>query len=170
MAFSDSLKNSIYYHYSPSYKYSIGIEKINDKVLDDRYSYARLSYLLDRKNTEYSQRNLYFQSGISSIGLDNYFYGIHGDWETRRWFVGFGYKNLDKKIKKYREQYYQFGVAPYVGDYGDLHTWIMLKTKENSLDKDWMTYPTLKFFKGNILIEFSYHKKTEWDAHLMYRF
>ena len=31
MAFSDNIKNSIYYHYSPSYKYSIGIEKINDK-------------------------------------------------------------------------------------------------------------------------------------------
>ena len=27
-----------------------------------------------------------------------------------------------------------------------------------------------KFFKGNILMEIGYHEKTNWDAHLMYRF
>ena len=46
-----------------------------DKVFSDNYSYARFTCLLKRKNTAYSQRNLYFQSGISSKGLDNYFYG-----------------------------------------------------------------------------------------------
>ena len=111
MAFSDNIKNSIYYHYSPSYKYSIGIEVIRNKYFKDNYSYVRYTYLINRKNTENSQRNLYFQSGVSSKGFDEFFYGIHGDWETRRLFVGFGIKETERKIQDYLEQYYQIGVA-----------------------------------------------------------
>ena len=170
MSFSDNIKDSLYYHYSPSYKYSVGIENIRDKYFNDNYSYVRFTYLLNRKNTENSQRNLYFQSGINSEGFNKSFYGMHGDWETRRLFVGFGLKETKKKIHDYSEQYYQIGVAPYLGDYGDLHTWIMIKAKENSLENKWSTYPVLKFFKGNVLMEFGYGEKTEWDVHLMYRF
>jgi hypothetical protein len=170
MTFSDNLKNSFYYHYSPSYKYSVGIENIKDKYFSDDYSYMRFTYLLNRKNTKDSQRNLYFQSGISSKGFNEFFYGVHGDWETRRFFIGFGLKETEKKIQDYLEQYYQIGVAPYLGDYGDFHTWIILKAKENSLENKWSTYPVLKFFKGNIFMEFGYHKQTNWDVHLMYRF
>ena len=170
MAFSDNMKNSLYYHYSPSYKYSIGIEDIKDKYFKDDYSYLRFTYLLNRKNTQISQRNLYFQSGVSSKGYDEFFYGVHGDWETRRLFVGFGIKETEKNMQDFSEQFYQVGVAPYLGDYGDLHTWIMLKIKENSLDNKRSTYPVLKFFKGNSLVEFGYNNKTEWDIHLMYRF
>ena len=170
MSFSDNIKDSLYYHYSPSYKYSVGIENIRDKYFDDNYSYVRFTYLLNRKNTENSQRNLYLQSGISSKGFNEFFYGMHGDWETRRLFVGFGLKETKRKIHDYSEQYYQIGVAPYLGDYGDLHTWIMIKAKENSLENKWSTYPVLKFFKGNVLAEFGYGEKTEWDVHLMYRF
>jgi hypothetical protein len=170
MAFSDSMKNSIYFHYSPTYKYSLGIEALKDKHLDKNYAYLRFTYLLNRKNRQQSQRNLYFQSGLSSEGLDNYFYGIHGDWETRRWFTGFGYKEVKTDLVDYSDQFIQLGVAPYLGEYGDLHTWIMLKSKKNSLQGDWSTYPVLKFFKGDFLIEFGYSKKTQWDVHAMYRF
>ena len=76
----------------------------------------------------------------------------------------------NNKIKDYSSQYLQLGAAPYVGDYGDLHTWVMLKTKKDTLTKNWSTYPVLKFFKGNFLIELGYNNKTEWDTHLMYRF
>lgn len=30
---SDSMSNSVYAHYSPTYKYSIGIENVDDKFL-----------------------------------------------------------------------------------------------------------------------------------------
>ena len=170
MTFSDNMKNSIYYHFSPSHKYSLGIETIEDKFFGYNYSYFRFTYLLNRKNTPNSQRNLYFQSGVSSKGFDNFFYGIHGDWETRRLFFGFSLKQVENEKKDYYDQSYQLGFAPYLGNYGDLHTWIMLKTKKNSLRNNWSTYPVLKFFKGNMLMEFGYNDKTEWDLHLMYRF
>ena len=135
MMFSDNMKDSIYYHYSPTYKYSVGIEQVKDKYFKENSSYLRLTYLADRKNTQNSQRNLYLQSGLSTNGADDYFYGAHGDWETRRWFVGFGLKKVKKEMVDYSQQYLQMGGAPYLGEYGDLHTWLMIKTKKNSLNK-----------------------------------
>lgn len=168
---SDNMQDSLYAHYSPTYKYSIGIEKVEDNLFDEDQAHFRFVYLLNRKNTKLSQRNLYFQSGISLNNNNSSFYGVHGDWETRRLFSGFGYKVMQNNITEdYSDQYLQVGVAPYLGDYGDLHTWIMIKTKKNSLTKSRSTYPVLKFFKGNALVELGYNDKTEWDLHLVYRF
>ena len=170
MMVSNEMQDSTYYHYSPTYKFSIGIQQVKDKYFNSDYSYLRLTYLINRKNTQHSQRNLYFQSGISSNGMDHYFYGTHGDWETRKLFLGFGYKNTETKRQDYSEQYLQVGVAPYIGEYGDLHTRLMLKSKKNGLTGSWDTYPVLKLFKGNALIELGYSDSSQWDVHLMYRF
>ena len=167
---SNNLQDSVYYHYSPTYKYSIGIQPIKDKYFNSSYSYLRLTYLINRRNTQHSQRNLYFQYGLSLKGFNHYFFGTHGDWETRRLFAGFGYKKTMMKTLNYIEQYLQIGVAPYVGEYGDLHTWIMMKSKKNDLTADWDTFPVLKFFKGDALVELGYSDKSHWDIHLMYRF
>ncbi|MDC1014989.1 hypothetical protein OAQ97_00510 [Gammaproteobacteria bacterium] len=168
---SDTFNDSIYLHYSPTYKYSIGLERAKNKFYKNTENYFRFTYLVNRKNTDISQRNLYFQSGVLVDDTDGFFYGVHGDWETRRWFSGFGYKDTKNTFgQNYTDQYIQLGVAPYVGDYGDLHTWIMIKTKKNSLTNTQSTYPELKFFKGSTLVKFGYSDKTEWDLHLMYRF
>ena len=170
MLITDNMKDSFYYHYSPTYKYSVGIETVKDLIFDQEYSYLRFTYLMNRKNTRHSQRNLYFQSGISSKGRDNVFYGIHGDWETRRVFTGFGFKEVENTTQDYQDYFLQAGIAPYIGEYGDLHTWLMLKSKKNTLTNEWQTYPVLKFFKGDFLIEFGYDSKINWDVHMMYRF
>ena len=170
MMFSDNMKDSLYYHYSPSYKYSVGIENLKDKNLRDNYSYLRFTYLINRKNSLHSQRNLYFQSGLSSKSGNDLFYGIHGDWETRRWFLGFDIKKVENRLKSYNQNHVQIGFAPYLGEYGDIHTWLMLKTKKTSIKDKRSSYPALKFFKGNTLLEFGYNNKTDWDIHLMYRF
>ena len=168
---SDNVSNSVYLHYSPTYKYSIGIEKVKNKFYDNNKNYLRLTYLLNRKNTFTSQRNLYFQSGVMPNNTENIFYGVHGDWETRKLFIGFGIKDIQSKYgMDYKDEYLQLSFAPYVGDYNDLHTWIMLKTKKNTLTNKASTYPELKFFKGNALMKFGYGANTNWDLHFMYRF
>lgn len=167
---SDSITDSALVHYSPTHKYSIGLEAVNDKFLNKNYLYARLTYLLGRKNTQNSQSNLYLQSGISSRELGHYFYGIQGDWETRRLFAGFNYKKIKTDAEDLTAQYLQFGVAPYLGDYGDLHTWLMIKTKKNTAADGWDTYPVLKLFWGSTLVEVGYSKQSKWDAMLVYRF
>ena len=159
---SDTFSDSIYLHYSPTYKYSIGLERVKNKFYKNTENYFRFTYLVNRKNTDISQRNLYFQSGVLVDDAAGFFYGMHGDWETRRWFSGFGYKDTKNTFgQDYTDQYIQLGVAPYVGDYGDLHTWIMIKTKKNSLTNTQSTYPELKFFKGPTLVKFGYSDKTE---------
>ena len=168
MHFNDNMKESIYYHYSPSFKYSVGVEKLNDNIFNRSDTNLRFTYLVNRKNTKNSQRNFYFQSAVSTNN-NNYIYGVHGDWETRRYFIGFDYDEV-KNIIDYSNKHIQLGFAPYLGTYGDLHTWLMVKTKKNSINKKQITYPVVKFFKGNVLLELGYDKKTDWDIHLMYRF
>ena len=82
----------------------------------------------------------------------------------------------DLSIKKtntvnetYSSKMVQLGFAPYLGDYGDLHTWIMVKLKRNSLNNSTSIFPFFKFFRNEAMIEFGYNK-TDWDIHLMYRF
>ena len=170
MAFTERAKHSVYYHYSPTYQYSLGVEGVRNRISGDEHSYVRLTYLLNRKNTQHSQRNLYLQSGIDPVDLDHHFYGVHGDWETRRLFSGFGYKYVNDQGSDYEEQFVQLGVAPYVGNYGDLHTWLMLKSKKNTLFGSWSNYPVIRLFKGNVFAELGYSDRSHWDAHLMYRF
>ena len=49
MAFTDDMKDSTYIHYSPTYKYSFGIETVSDKHFKSDYLYGRFTYLMNRK-------------------------------------------------------------------------------------------------------------------------
>ena len=60
MHFNDSMKESIYYHYSPIYKFSIGLESMQNKVFSTNETNIRFTYLLNRKNKKLSQRNFIF--------------------------------------------------------------------------------------------------------------
>ena len=159
MAYSNNLKNSIYYHFSPTYKFSLGLEMVEDKVFDNSYAYFRLTRLLNRKNTQNSQRNLYFRSGVSSKQWSSYFLGLQGDWETRRLFAGFNVNLIESGNRDYIDQSYQVGIAPYLGEFGDLHTWIMVKTKRNSVADEWSTFPLVRLFKGDVMLELGYNGK-----------
>ena len=46
------------------------------------------------------------------------------------------------------------GYAPYKGNYGDLHTWIMLQVENMSKTRNKIIYtPLLRIFKGDYLAE-----------------
>ena len=166
---SNSMMSSYYYHYSPSFKYSVGAEYINDRYYNDQYISIRSTYLLDRKNTKASQRNLYLTASISTKSDDDLYYGVHGDWETRRYFTSFSIHDKRASQKDYTENEFQIGIAPYLGEYNQLHTWIMLKSKEDTRDDKWKTYPFIKLFKGDFLLEVG-SKESHWDLHFMKRF
>ena len=166
---TNAMKSSYYYHYSPSYKYSIGAEYIDDKHFDDKYLNLRTTYLLDRKNTKISQRNLYITAAGSTQDADKFYYGLHGDWETRRFFSYFSHIKNYTKSKDYSETEIQAGIAPYLGEYNELHTWIMVKTKKDTINNNWDTYPFIKIFKGDFLFEIG-TKNSHWDVHYMLRF
>ena len=172
MAFFNDLQDSVYFHYSPTHQYALGAEYVRDKLFNQNYVYLRSTFLLHRNNTDDSQSNLYVQAGFRPDGFERYFLGVQGDWETRRLYAAFGYQWVGGDIKDHFNRYLQLGFAPYLGDYGDLHTWIMVKSKNNTLTDEWSTYPVLRFFKGSAFLEVGYDPKGEgeWDIHVMYRF
>ena len=75
---SNFMMTSYYYHYSPTYKYSMGLEYIDDKHFNEKYLNFRTTYLIKRKNTQDSQGNLYITGSLSSKSSSHYNYGIHG--------------------------------------------------------------------------------------------
>ncbi len=170
MANSGAQTDNIYWHYTPNINYSLGLDYQRDKISGEAFPSARLTYLINRKNTTTSQRNLYLKTGIGLDNSTNHFYALAGDWETRRLFAGFSAKQVSGMGYELFEQSVKLGIAPYLGAYGDLHTWLMIESKKDNLDDRRITYPVLRFFKGGALIEVGYHKKTDWDVHLMYRF
>ena len=166
---SNFMMTSYYYHYSPTYKYSMGLEYIDDKHFNEKYLNFRTTYLIKRKNTQDSQGNLYITGSLSSKSSSHYNYGIHGDWETRRIFTSFSFIDKNTNVRDYMESELQIGIAPYKGEYNDLHTWIMLKSKKDTINDRWDTYPFIKFFKGDFLIEIG-TDNSHWDIHYMMRF
>ena len=100
----------------------------------------------------------------------NFSFGIQGDWETRKYFLGFKHNQNKFFGKEYYDQYFIAGIVPYVGTYGDLHTWMMVKSKKNSLVDETHIYPILKFFKGDSLLEVGFDNKQRLDLHFVQRF
>ncbi len=170
MSSSNDMKESLYIHYSPSFRHSIGVEILKDKMFDTSYGLVRYTHLLFRKNTSKSQTNFYLNSGLGLNKIANFSYGIQGDWETRKYFFGFNHNRNTYLGSKFYDQYFTFGIVPYVGKYGDLHTWIMLKSKKNSQMKETHTYPIIKFFKGNSLLEIGFDNREILDLFFVQRF
>lgn len=166
---TNSMMSSYTFHYSPTYKYSIGAEYVNDRYFNNHFINLRSTYLLDRHNTKISQRNIYLTGGISTKTNQDFSYGIHGDWETRRLFSSFSLINKHTKEKDYTENEFQLGVAPYLGKYDDIHTWVMLKAKKNTINNNWEIYPFIKLFQGDFLIEVG-SKNSHWDVHFIIRY
>ena len=94
MANSGAQTDNIYWHYTPNINYSLGLDYQRDKISGEAFPSARLTYLINRKNTTTSQRNLYLKTGIGLDNSTNRFYTLAGDWETRRLFAGFSAKQV----------------------------------------------------------------------------
>lgn len=168
---NDWMKKRVHIHYSPSATHSLGLVFNHDELSEDNMIGAQWNYLLKRKNTRYSQANIYLMT-LAGANLDNSnsFQGdltLAGDWESRRLFTSYmaslryedGVSN-----KNIFSQSARIGIAPYLAEYGSFHTWIMLQvdhTPEFMGDDQIVVTPLLRFFKGDFLWEigFSDNKK-----------
>ena len=64
MTRSDNFQNAIYLHYSPSYKYAIGVEDKKDKLVDEHYALLRFTYLINQKTLIILKAIYIFNPGI----------------------------------------------------------------------------------------------------------
>ena len=164
MSMNGPLKNSIHAHYSPTYKYSVGYKTEYIRRSQTALNGIQLNNLLKRWNLPAAQGNLYLKSSAGTVqksGEDEVygFIGMAGDFETRKYFASYEnrYYKSDGNILNQFEQSARVGVAPYVAEYGNLHTWLMLQISHQPKFKGYqqiITTPLIRLFKGLHMAEF----------------
>ena len=122
---------------------------------------AQLNYLLNRSNKPKSQSNLYIKSVLGLCSYKDHqnkgtllFLAYHLR-EERRYFTSYENRvNLSKTIDRSFIQKARIGIAPYIGDYGDLHSWLMLQVEHApQADNKVICTPMIRMFKGDFLAE-----------------
>lgn len=165
MFMNDDNRNKMHVHFSPTHKISIGlnIEYFHDEELF--FNSIQVNNLLKRWNKKKSQANLYLKSGFGIAYIDKNefdgksqasgFTGISFDWENRSYFIKYENRYFEAgKIYNSFTQSATFGIAPYEGNYGDLHTWLMIKVENKPEKKDNLTVtPLIRLFKNVHLFE-----------------
>lgn len=160
MVMNDGTSNSANIQYSPTATYSIGYTFEHFREDNFNLHALQVNNLLKRWNNPDSQGNLYLESGIGLSGKNEgvhpiAFTGAEADWEDRRFLVS--YKNrytTGQDINDFYMESARLGVAPYIGEFGDLHTWLMVQVDHNPRAKDPVTVtPLVRLFKGTNLVE-----------------
>ena len=158
-------RHSVHIHYSPSVNYSIGYRAEYWRKKEWQSHSTQINYLIKRYNMPKSQANFYLKSGVGIAKSDyeelsnevkpNLFTGISFDWEDRQFYVSYQNRlNYNYTIDNFMIQKTRIGYAPYIGDYGDLHTWVMFQVEKMSGGNNSIIYtPMLRFFKGDYLAE-----------------
>ena len=152
--------NSLHLHYSPTAKYSLGYKFEHWRDGDYNINAVQMNNLLKRWNKPDSQANLYLKSGVSVAHKDGdddpaVYTGLAADWEDRRFFVSYENRYTEAgDIDDFYMQSARVGVAPYIGEYGDIHTWLMLQVDHKPEAEDKVTVtPLVRLFKGVHLFE-----------------
>jgi len=87
------------------------------------------------------------------------------DYESRRWFFSFEPRFVyDGDIEKSVWQRAYIGIAPYLANYNELNTWIMLRVDHHPAKHDhFVATPLLRFFYKTYWLELGYSS----DQHIM---
>jgi hypothetical protein len=177
MTYNDGDKNSGFVHYSPTAKMALGykFEYWRDKEMT--LNALQMNNLLKRWNNKDSQANFYLKSGLGVADQNDdqalaAHTGIALDWENRRFFTS--YENRFTQAGDIDDFYMQsarVGVAPYEGEYGDLHTWLMLQVDHKPEANDKFTFtPMVRLFKDVHLVEFGVSDEKEILFNYIYRY
>ena len=182
MQANDYSKHSFHAHYSPSIDYSIGYRAEYWREKEWQFHGLQLNYLIKRLNKPKSQTNFYLKNGLG-LATSNYeafenkfepslFTGILFDWEDRRFFTSYqNQANYASSIDKFFSQQFRIGVAPYLAEYGYLHTWIMLQANHMPGSSKNLTFtPMLRVFKGDYLAEFGLNNYKDFMFNFIKRF
>jgi hypothetical protein len=164
MIMNDADSNAAQFNYTVTPKYAIGLQHEYFRGEKFNMGAATLDILLKRWNMTGAQGNIYLKSGAgvtygSGDTSPAAYTGIEADWENRRLFTlyenRFFYADNQDKFIKHKAR---IGIAPYIGDYGDLHTWLMLQADYDAGKNDnFSLTPMIRLFKGTTLIEAGYN-------------
>ncbi len=149
-------------HYTPYYRYSVGYRYEYFREREWHYNGLQVNYLLHRWNQPDAQANLYILTSVGSGASRDHdttaagFVGAAADWENRRLFVSYENRYLNAgETDEFYVQKARLGVAPYVAEFGGIHTWLMIEASESPQREDRsLTFtPLVRFFKGTDMVE-----------------
>lgn len=130
----------------------------------------QFNYLIKRWNLPDGQANIFSMTGagVSRYQGDNQFAawsGILADYETRRVFTSYELRGMYAgDIEQSVWQQARIGVAPYLANYDDLSSWVMLQVDYHpAKDETWVVTPLVRFFYQTTLVEAGYSS----NNHLM---
>lgn len=161
---NDKDLNSLHIHKTINPKNSIGWKHEYSREDSINADFIQHNVLLKRWNAKGSQANLYLKSGLGVAYTDDEtraaaFTGLAADWENRRYFTSYENRfytagNLNKFVKHKA----RVGIAPYIGDFGDVHTWLMLQADYDAGDDDnFSMTPLVRLFQGTHMLEAGYN-------------
>ena len=164
-------------HYSPTAKYSLGYRTEYFKH-EPAYAHSfTVNNLLKRINSPNYQANLYTKSGIGLIHDSSeiaplLFSGLSADIENRRLYASYSNRFLwGGDVFSQINNRFRFGLAPYVADYGSLHSWFMVQLDHNPInDRKFAVTPFVRFFKSNYLLEVGYGFTEDGEGNLLANF
>lgn len=158
----DDAAASLLFHYTPHRAYSLGVRVEGETAHDRTRSQLVLTWLAARRNERHAQANLYLRGALGQAeghaGRETAADAeVMADWETRRLFASLSGRLISDGDGS-GEAKARVGIAPYVGDFGDLHTWLMLEAdwKPERPDADGgplIGRPLVRFFRGVHLLE-----------------
>ncbi|MBK8197816.1 MAG: hypothetical protein IPK75_05545 [Acidobacteria bacterium] len=166
---NNGMYSSLHAHYSPTATDSIGLYVEQNWDMDQTFTGLQYNRLVRRWNAPQSQGNVYFKLGAGVAdpfeGGDAElasFAGLAADWETRRLFVSYDVRARDFGPDESVSHSARIGAAPYVAEFGDLHTWLMLQVDNNpEADEPVTLTPLVRLFQGPFLLEAGYTLEEE---------
>lgn len=176
-------KTALMVHYTTDTKHAFGyVAEYNDDK-DWQFHGVLANYLAKRWNMPNSQANFYINSA-AGVAYSDYrafdgkteaagYTGISFDWEDRRFFTMYENRlTYAGDIEKSIDHMARLGVAPYIGDYGDVHSWLMLQAdlKPNNKQDEWTITPLVRFFKDIYLLEVGVSDQGEGLVNFVVRF
>jgi hypothetical protein len=179
---TDRQSTSALIHYTPDASYSVGLRADWDRRDDLLFIGPQATWLAKRWLSPDTQANLYLWGAagvVKGVGSNpaedtaGVQLGLMSDWETRRLYLSYrasvrDYGDLDQSAM----QAARFGLAPYAGDTGDLHTWLMIEVDHRpDADEPLGITPLVRFFYGPALFEAGWNVTDDQPLlNLQYRF
>ncbi len=140
--------------------FGMGVHVATDTDDDITHIALAANGLLWRGNYPDAQANIFLLSGVGYSEDDHTssalaYAGIETDWENRRFYTQYQNRYLYAgDVEKNFEQKVRLGVAPYIGEAGELHTWLIFQADHTPEEKENITLtPLVRMFYTTHLME-----------------
>lgn len=166
---NDFTGNTLSFDYTITPNYAAAFYYKRERGEDDYQTLGpQINTLIKRWNLPDGQGNIFNMTGagITHEGNDNEFSAWTSflmDYETRRVFISYEPKLMYAgDIDKSFSQRARVGVAPYLANYDDLNTWLMVQADHNpKKDDNFVVTPLVRFFYKTTLVEAGYSSNDE---------